>query len=213
MKPTSTASRPARLTILSRPWGSCRAGSEDQLRDLALRATATGETLRLLTAWAACHILHPAYERTAARDGRVSIEIDPRISADPDRTAAEARGLRWLVDRPNMFIKIPATLAALPAITASLAGGTSVKSIPSEALRRWRVSRRGISERHENIMAQVTVEIVKRSDRAEGFTMLPRRWVVERTFAYLNRCRGLARDCKCLNRKARVASLRLVLRG
>jgi transaldolase len=66
------------------------------LRDLALRATATGETLRLLTAWdvrAACDILHPAYKRAAARDERVSIEIDPRISADPDRTATEAGGL------------------------------------------------------------------------------------------------------------------------
>jgi transaldolase len=56
----------------------------------------------------------------------VSIEVDPRISQDGDRTAAEARGLWWLVDRPNLFIKIPATLAGLPAITASLADGISV---------------------------------------------------------------------------------------
>jgi transaldolase len=71
---------------------------------------------------------HPAtsLERTAARDGRVSIEVDPRLSGDADRTAAEARGLWWLVDRPNLFIKIPATLAGLPAITACLADGISV---------------------------------------------------------------------------------------
>jgi transaldolase len=104
-------------------------GYEEQLRDLALRGTAIGETLRLLTAWdvrAACDILRPIYDRTARRDGRVSIEVDPRISGDADRTAAEARGLWWLVDRPNLFIKIPATLAGLPAITASLADGISV---------------------------------------------------------------------------------------
>jgi transaldolase len=77
-------------------------GYEGQLRDLALRGTAIGETLRLLTAWdvrAACDILRPVYDRTAARDGRVSIEVDPRISGDADRTAAEARGLWWLVGR------------------------------------------------------------------------------------------------------------------
>ena len=82
-------------------------GYEDQVRDLALRGTAIGETLRLLTAWdvrAACDILRPVYDRTGGRDGRVSIEVDPRISGDAERTAAEARGLWWLVDRPNLFI-------------------------------------------------------------------------------------------------------------
>ena len=66
------------------------------------------------------------------------------------------------------------------------------------------------------IMAQVNVEIVKRSDHATGFTVLPKRWVVERTFAWLNRCRRLANDWECLNRKARafllLASVRLMLR-
>jgi transaldolase len=64
--------------------------------------------------------------RTAGRDGRVSIEVDPRIAQDGDRTVAEARGLWWLVDRPNLFIKMPAALPGLPAITASLADGISV---------------------------------------------------------------------------------------
>jgi len=115
-------------TIFAKAIGA-GSGYEDQLRDLALRGTAVGETLRLLTAWdvrAACDILRPVYDRTDGRDGRVSIEVDPRISGDADRTAAEARGLWWLVDRPNLFIKIPATLAGLPAITASLADGISV---------------------------------------------------------------------------------------
>ncbi|MDQ2761952.1 MAG: transaldolase, partial [Pseudomonadota bacterium] len=115
-------------TIFAKAIGA-GSGYEDQVRDLALRGTAVGETLRLLTAWdvrAACDILRPVFDRTDRRDGRVSIEVDPRIAQDGDRTAAEARGLWWLVDRPNLFIKIPATLAGLPAITASLADGISV---------------------------------------------------------------------------------------
>ena len=115
-------------TIFAKAIGS-GSGYEEQLRDLALRGTAIGETLRLLTAWdvrAACDVLRPVFDRPGSRDGRVSIEVDPRIAEDGDRTAAEARGLWWLVDRPNLFIKIPATLAGIPAITASLASGISV---------------------------------------------------------------------------------------
>ena len=91
---------------------SAGSGYEDQLRELALRGTAIGETLRLLTAWdvrAACDVLRLVFEKTNKHDGRVSIEVDPRISGDAERTAAEARGLWWLVDRPNLFINIPAT--------------------------------------------------------------------------------------------------------
>lgn len=115
-------------TIFAKAIGS-GTGYEDQLRDLALRGTAIGETLRMLTAWdvrAACDILRPVFDRTEGRDGRVSIEVDARISGEADRTAAEARGLWWLVDRPNLFIKIPATLAGLPAIADVLANGISV---------------------------------------------------------------------------------------
>jgi transposase len=68
----------------------------------------------------------------------------------------------------------------------------------------------------KTIMTQVDVEIVKRSDQAKAFIVLPKRWVVERTFAWLNRCRRLAKDWECLNRKARafllLASVRLMLR-
>ena len=66
------------------------------------------------------------------------------------------------------------------------------------------------------IMRHIDVEIVKRSDAAKGFTVLPKRWIVERTIAWLNRCRRLAKDWECLNRKAlaflRLASIRLMLR-
>ena len=65
-------------------------------------------------------------------------------------------------------------------------------------------------------MRQVEVEIVKRSDAAKGFAVLPKRWIVERTIAWLNRCRRLAKDWECLNRRAlaflQLASIRLMLR-
>jgi transposase len=68
----------------------------------------------------------------------------------------------------------------------------------------------------KRIMARINVDIVKRSDSAKGFVVLPKRWIVERTFAWLNRCRRLAKDWECLNRKAlaflRLASVRLMLR-
>jgi transposase len=66
------------------------------------------------------------------------------------------------------------------------------------------------------VMATVNVEIVKRSDHVKGFAILPKRWVVERTFGWFGRCRRLARDWECLNRRARafllLASIRLMLR-
>jgi transposase len=68
----------------------------------------------------------------------------------------------------------------------------------------------------QRVIRQVNVEIVKRSDTAKGFTVLPKRWIVERTIGWLNRCRRLAKDWECLNRSAlaflRWASIRLMLR-
>jgi transposase len=66
------------------------------------------------------------------------------------------------------------------------------------------------------VMRQVNVEIVKRSDSAKGFIILPKRWIVERTIGWLNRCRRLAKDWECLNRSAlaflRWASIRMMIR-
>jgi hypothetical protein len=63
---------------------------------------------------------------------------------------------------------------------------------------------------------QIDMEIVKRSDIAKGFAVLPKRWIVERIIAWLNRCRRLTKDWECLNRMAlaflRLASIRLMLR-
>jgi transaldolase len=102
---------------------------DDQVRDLAQRGVDIGEAVRALTAYDvrwACDVLRPAYDASSTVDGRVSIEVDPRISADCEKTLAEARALWWLVDRPNLYIKIPSTKEGLPAITAALAEGISV---------------------------------------------------------------------------------------
>jgi transaldolase len=102
---------------------------EEQLRDLAVRRVDVGEGVRAITAAdvrEACDVLRAAYDASDGVDGRVSIEVDPRLAHETERTIAEARALWWLVDRPNLFIKIPATLEGLPAITATLAAGISV---------------------------------------------------------------------------------------
>jgi transaldolase len=108
------------------------AGSDaysDQIRDLQVRRADPGQALRELTTfdvrWA-CDVLRPVYDATSGADGRVSIEVDPRISRDPAQTVAEARALWWLVDRPNLFVKIPAVKQGLPAISACLAEGISI---------------------------------------------------------------------------------------
>ena len=100
-----------------------------QLRDLAVRGVDVEEALRMVTTldvrWA-CDVLRPVYDASGGSDGRVSIEVDPRLAHETERTIAEARQLWWLVDRPNLFIKIPATKAGLPAIAQCLAEGISV---------------------------------------------------------------------------------------
>ncbi|MEH0547914.1 transaldolase [Streptomyces sp. B21-105] len=100
-----------------------------QIRDLAARGVGVGEALRSLTTtdvrWA-CDVLRPVYDATDGVDGRVSIEVDPRLAHDTAATIAEARALWWLVDRPNLFVKIPAARQGLPAIAACLAEGISI---------------------------------------------------------------------------------------
>jgi transaldolase len=110
------------------------------IRDLAARGVDAGEALRALTTfdvrWA-CDVLRPVYDATDGVDGRVSIEVDPRLAYDTGATIAEARALWWAVDRPNLFIKIPAVRQGLPAIAACLAEGISINITLIFSLRRY----------------------------------------------------------------------------
>jgi transaldolase len=101
----------------------------EPLHDLAARGVGVEEASRSITAsdvrWA-CDVMRPAYDASGGVDGRVSIEVDPRLAYQTEASLAEAKALWWLVDRPNLFIKIPATEPGLPAITRTLAAGISV---------------------------------------------------------------------------------------
>ncbi|GAA1304031.1 transaldolase [Planotetraspora silvatica] len=112
-----------------------------QLRDLALRGVSVDEAVRAITTfdirWAA-DVLKPVYDATNGVDGRVSIEVDPRLARKTEPTIAEARALWWMVDRPNVHIKIPATVEGLPAITQALSEGISVNVTLIFSLERYR---------------------------------------------------------------------------
>ncbi|MFH8773972.1 transaldolase [Streptomyces sp. NPDC017958] len=116
-------------------------GYEEQLTDLAVRGVTVEEAVRMMTTAdvrAAADILRPVYDATGGRDGRVSIEVDPRLAHHTVATVAEARQLAWLVDRPNVMIKIPATEAGLPAITEVIGLGISVNVTLIFSLERYR---------------------------------------------------------------------------
>ncbi|MGH3677985.1 MAG: transaldolase [Mycobacterium sp.] len=102
---------------------------DDQVAELAERGADVDAAIRTVTTddvREACDVLRPQWEASDGVDGRVSIEVDPRLAHDTDKTILQAIELWKIVDRPNLFIKIPATLAGLPAITAVLAEGISV---------------------------------------------------------------------------------------
>ncbi|WP_151523297.1 transaldolase [Serinicoccus kebangsaanensis] len=86
----------------------------------------------------ACDVLRPVYDRTDGEDGRVSIEVDPRLANDTAATVEVAKQLWAEVDRPNLFIKIPATVEGLPAISQVLAEGISVNVTLIFSLDRYR---------------------------------------------------------------------------
>ncbi|MET9083926.1 transaldolase [Streptomyces sp. NPDC004237] len=116
-------------------------GYEEQLADLAARGVTVEEAVRMMTTAdvrAAADVLHSVYDVSHGTDGRVSIEVDPRLAHRTAATVAEAKQLAWLVDRPNVMIKIPATKAGLPAITAVIAEGISVNVTLIFSLERYR---------------------------------------------------------------------------
>ncbi|CAM5265328.1 Transaldolase OS=Streptomyces antimycoticus OX=68175 GN=tal2 PE=3 SV=1 [Streptomyces antimycoticus] len=116
-------------------------GYQQQVADLAVRRLTVEEAVRMITTADvrdAADILRPVYDATGGQDGRVSIEVDPRLAHNTAATIAEAKQLAWLVDRPNTFIKIPATEAGLPAITEVIGLGISVNVTLIFSLERYR---------------------------------------------------------------------------
>jgi transaldolase len=116
-------------------------GYDQQLSDLAARKVTVEEAIRMITTADvrdAADILRPVYDATDGQDGRVSIEVDPRLAHDTKATVAEAKQLAWLVDRPNTLIKIPATQAGLPAIAEVIGLGISVNVTLIFSLERYR---------------------------------------------------------------------------
>ncbi|WP_319444983.1 MULTISPECIES: transaldolase [unclassified Mycobacterium] len=100
-----------------------------QVSELAERGADVDATIRTVTTddvRNACDVLAKQYETSGGVDGRVSIEVDPRLAHDTDKTILQAIELWKIVDRPNVLIKIPATEAGLPAITAVIGEGISV---------------------------------------------------------------------------------------
>jgi transaldolase len=158
---------------------------DDQLHALAVRSVSVEEALRTITAADvrdACDLLAPVAEMSPG-DGRVSLEVAPGLAHDTDATAAEAGHLWWLVDRPNLFIKIPATEAGLPAISETIANGISVNVTLIFSLERYRAvmdaylaglekrvaeggSLEGIASVASFFVSRVDTEIDKRLDKA-----------------------------------------------
>ncbi|WP_136706904.1 transaldolase [Agromyces sp. H66] len=116
-------------------------GYTEQLHELAAGGadvdTAVFETTTA-DVRAAADLFRPVYDTTDGYDGRVSIEVSPDLAHDTDATIAEAHRLWDKVDRPNVMIKIPATLAGLPAITAAIGAGISVNVTLIFSLERYR---------------------------------------------------------------------------
>jgi transaldolase len=158
---------------------------DDQVHALAVRRVSVEEALRTITASDvrdACDLLRPVADRQPG-DGRVSLEVAPGLAHDTDATSAEAAHLWWLVDRPNLFIKIPATEAGLPAITETIANGISVNVTLIFSLDRYRAvmeaylaglekrvekggSVEGIASVASFFVSRVDTEIDKRLDKA-----------------------------------------------
>ncbi len=114
---------------------------DEDLRQCAREGKDVWETVRKLTTddvRAACDIMMPVFEATDGLDGRVSIEVDPRLAHDTAGTVQQAKELAEVVDRPNVFIKIPATVEGLPAISQVLAEGISVNVTLIFSLDRYR---------------------------------------------------------------------------
>jgi transaldolase len=116
---------------------------DEQLREVLKTETAPKEVFLALAVEDirdACDILRPVWDRPGptARDGWVSLEVDPTLAHDTAATIAEAKRLHDLVDRPNLFVKIPATKEGLPAIEEAIAVGIPINVTLIFSLQRHR---------------------------------------------------------------------------
>lgn len=113
----------------------------DQVRELAARGAGVDQAVREIMTTDirdAADVFREVHAATGGEDGRISLEVDPRLAHDTDRTVSEALELAKAVDRPNLFVKIPATVEGLPAITRTLAEGVSVNVTLIFSVQRYR---------------------------------------------------------------------------
>jgi transaldolase len=114
---------------------------DDQIRELIPTESEPKEIFLALARddiRAACDVLRPAFDASSGQDGRVSLEVDPNLAHDTQATIDEAARLSALVDRPNLFVKIPATREGLPAIEETIAAGIAVNVTLIFSLQRHR---------------------------------------------------------------------------
>ena len=114
---------------------------DEQVRALAARGASVDDAVREITVadvQQACDVFSGTWETTGGVDGRVSLEVSPRLARDTDATLAEAVDLWKAVDRPNLLVKIPATQEGLAAITNALAEGVSVNVTLIFSVERYR---------------------------------------------------------------------------
>ena len=113
---------------------------DEQIADLKSYGVEVDEASRMITTYDirwGCDVFRPTYDATGGQDGRVSLEVDPRLARNTAATIAKARELWWMVDRPNLLIKIPATAEGLPAITQCISEGISINVTLIFALKRY----------------------------------------------------------------------------
>ncbi|MBA2699167.1 MAG: transaldolase [Nocardioidaceae bacterium] len=187
----------------------------DQVKDLTVRAVDLDEAVRAITTfdvrWA-CDVMRVVYDRTDGLDGRVSIEVDPRLAHRTDATIAEARALWWLVDRPNVMIKIPATEEGLAAITAATSEGISVNVTLIFSLERYKLVMdaylSGLEQAHSKDVDLSTIRSV-----ASFFVSRIDTEVDKRLDAIVESGGDNADKAKGLRSKAAIANARLAYRA
>jgi transaldolase len=114
---------------------------DDDLRELLGKTDDPSEiffSLALQDIRDACDVLKPAYDASNGVDGYVSMEVEPGIAYDTERTFEQARWIAQEVDRPNLYVKIPATMPGLPAIEDCTAHGTSINITLIFSLERYK---------------------------------------------------------------------------